>query len=94
MLRWLNPAYVASWYVEMLLRSMSNFVLAISLWIAGLTALYATSDSGNWLASFEKAISNFFALQPGGLIVELVGLIGLLHLGVLIAHFYSVISRR
>ena len=100
MLRWLNPAYVASWYFEMLMRSMSNFVLAILLWIAGLTALYAThSASGNWLVGLEKAILNFFAIQSGtpdlgGLLVELVGLVGLLHLGVLIAHFYAVISRR
>ncbi len=93
-LRWLNPAYLVSWYVEMLLRSMSYFALAILLWIAGLTALYATSDSEKWLAALEKAISSFFALQTGGLTVELIGLIGLLHLGILIAHFYAVISRR
>jgi len=99
-LRWLNPAYVIAWYVDLLLRSMSFFVGAISSWILALTALYSLQfKPPDWSKGFECAIVSFFSIQfslgnISSILVELVGLVGLLHVGVLIAHLYAVVSRR
>ncbi len=98
-LRWLNPAYIIAWYVEFLLRSISSFAIAIATWIFVLTLLYAYSIPTSWSTSLHLAISSFVSMQSpeGGLkgaLLLLAGTAGLLHLGVLIAHLYAVVSRR
>lgn len=99
-LRWLNPAYLLACYVDILLRSMSVFLVAIALWIIMLTVLYALQFTPiDWSTGFHHAVVNFFSMQPpddkvrGGFVLFAI-LAGVLHVGVLIAHLYAVASRR
>jgi hypothetical protein len=99
-LRWLNPFYVVSWYVEFLLRSLPGFLVAISVWLSALTVLFTMcGNAPGWRMGFYYALVSFFAMQPPiegvkGPIVVFAILGGVLHVGVLISHLYSIVSRR
>jgi hypothetical protein len=103
--RWLNPVYMIAWYVEFLLKSVPGFLSAIAAWLFGLTFLYATTTFQrrfDWNFAFQNALVSFFSIQPPGdtsihfnfFVVALAILGGVLHIGVLISHLYTIVSRR
>jgi hypothetical protein len=74
-LRWFNPFYWIVCYIHGLLKSIPVFVLAIIVWVAGLSILYTSTSpdkSLNSCAGFyrgvEDAVTSFFSL--GGPIRE------------------------
>lgn len=99
-LRWMNPAYLVAWYVELLLRSMPGFLVAIVIWIASLALMHTTRLGGSrgWETAFKSATISFFSMQPLDEVVNSIVILGILggvlHLGVLISHLYAIVSRR
>jgi hypothetical protein len=102
-IRWFNPAYIVAWYVEFLLRSIPGFLLAIVVWILGLSVLYGTTTrpAPTLSSAVENAFVSFFSMQPpndmtgisfGFVVLAILG--GVLHVGVLISHLYAIVSRR
>jgi hypothetical protein len=65
-LRWLNPIYGLASYMHLLLGSMPFFVLALVVWIAGLTTLFTIAGREPEKLSvhqgLEDAVSSFFSV--------------------------------
>jgi hypothetical protein len=68
-LRWLNPFYWLACYIHGLLKSIPVFVMALVLWVVGLSILYtATSPdsslnmSEGFYRGVEDAVSSFFSI--------------------------------
>jgi len=65
-LRWLNPFYWVASYVHFLLKSTSLFVLALVLWVCGLSILFTltspVSQSATLHHGIEDAVSSFFSV--------------------------------
>jgi hypothetical protein len=109
-LRHLNPVYWVAWYVSFLLRSIPFFVLMVLLWLIVLTwgfhslEVPTPKNSLDWLKSAEAAFSCFVSIgaplhaDVNAPLVSTLACLGMgsgfLHLGILISHLYSVVSRK
>jgi len=89
------------WYAEFLLASFPIFILAILLWLAASSMAWWFIE-GDWKSAISGVWSAFFSgteakeTSPWALLgvsCVIVGA-GFFHLGVLVAYFYSLISRR
>ena len=89
------------WYAEFLLASFPIFILAILLWLTASSMAWwfiegdwKTAISGVWSAFFSGTEAKETSPWPLlGVSCVIVGA-GFFHLGVLVAYFYSLISRR
>lgn len=63
-LRWLNPFYWVTCYMHGLLRSFPVFLLALLMWIGGLSVLYTVAGKADSkpVQGFEDAVSSFFSV--------------------------------
>lgn len=65
-LRWLNPFYWATCYLHGLLRSFPVFLLALVLWVVGLSLLFTATNEDNRQVTFsmgmQDAVSSFFSV--------------------------------
>jgi len=88
-------------YVEFLMRSFPNFLLAIVAWMLPLGVILAM-DPGveNGQQVVEATINAFFANNPHtGEIVTMIfttvaAVAGIAHLGIFISHLYTLVSKR
>jgi len=97
-------------YVELLLSSFATFLIAIGVWIVALTFLYVWAGAGHsWTIAFEDALTSFFSiggpfheeasnkfpLTTGYVSIVCLAIIsGFVHLGILVSHLYSLITRK
>jgi hypothetical protein len=100
---------VFPWYVEKLVASFPLFLGCIAMWILLLGGLFAWRSSAAWHHGIADAYATFLSIQPPddpavwkvedgwnwgfSIIAVTIGL-GFLHLGILISHIYSFISRK
>jgi hypothetical protein len=100
---------VFPWYVEKLVASFPMFLGCIAMWILCLGGCFAWLGSMNWDRGIADAFATFLSIQPPGdgavwkveegwtwgfsLIAVTIGL-GFVHLGILLSHVYSLISRK
>lgn len=93
------PIYVIRCYVAYLLGSILRFVVAIGAWILLLTGLYTLNSNVSLSCAFESGFISFIAIQPNTpdpnfAVTILAMLSGVTHLGILISHLYSLVSRK
>jgi len=94
-----KPLEIFPWYVEKLVASFRIFLFAIVAWL-GAASMSWWFIEGNWKAAISGVWSAFFsgtAATSSWPLISLSCLIiasGFLHLGVLVAYIYSLISRR
>lgn len=94
-------------YFEFILSSIPNFISSMLLWMILLTIAYTLVLDGSIMAGIESALTSF--LSPGGPIafqkdevesglhagiICMAIALGSLHLGVFVAHLYSIIARK
>ena len=93
------PIFGIRWYVTNLLNSIPWFVVAIGAWILFLTGLYILFGHVSLSCAFKSGFISFIAIQPNtpdpnfGVTI-LAMLSGVTHLGILISHLYSLVSRK
>jgi hypothetical protein len=93
------PIYGIRWYVAYLLGSIRRFVLMIGAWIVSLTGLYVLAGNVSLSCAFKSGFISFIAIQPNTPdpnfgVTLLAMLSGVTHLGILISHLYSLVSRK
>lgn len=97
-------------YLGFLLRSFPRFAISLSLWIVGLGLLHWAVGAQSPSAGIGDAYVSFFGIQPSGddhlwapgnnlwskgfAVVALTIASGFVHLGVFIAHLYTLVSRK
>jgi len=92
-------SYPVRWYVEFLLGSTLRFVIAMVVWIFVLTGLFAATGIA-WPACLEATFSSFIGIQPPtqdhhNLPITILAMVsGAGHLGILISHLYTMVSRK
>jgi hypothetical protein len=106
---WFIPFWPLRWYVEKLVGSLPAFVMMVLAWPFVFGALSNLMEAGfknsaDWKFwdHIAHAYFTFFGLQPpefpaewkAGLLTVLIVLAGFLHLGIFIAHLYTLIMRR
>lgn len=105
--RWAWIVWPVRWYVDLLLNSISTFVLMIILWIVVFTFLFAMFPHLGYDHSIfhglKDAITSFVGVQPahersGSVAIDLLSMfasvLGFVHLGIFVSHIYSIMVRR
>jgi hypothetical protein len=104
-----KPLEIFPWYVEKLVASFPLFLVSIFFWVVFLGLAYAWASGMPLDRGLANAFSSFFSIEPPSdealwkppdgwngpfwLVALTVGL-GFVHLGILISHLYSIISRK
>ena len=105
-----DPTYWIAWYINLLLKSIWIYLIAVALWVVGLGFLFKWSYP-NKLTSIPQGISTAIIMFTGGtvhglnehgtsgnsrfiVVACLAVLSGLAHFGILLSHIYSRISRK
>jgi hypothetical protein len=100
---WTWPLGAFLMYAEYLLGSIQRLIAAVLLWTLFYSFLFKAVEWSliSWWSSMSCAVISFFGLQPPDgakgsvLIVSVFAIIlGFVHLGIFISHFYSMIARR
>jgi hypothetical protein len=101
---WFIPFWPLRWYVEKLVGSFPAFVMMVLAWpfLFGVLSNLMEMEAGFKWDYVAHAYFTFFGLQPlefpaewkAGLLAVLIVLTGFLHLGIFIAHLYTLIMRR
>ncbi len=104
-----RPLQVFPWYVEKLVSSFSLFLVAIVLWILILGGLYKLVGGITYSQGLADAFVSFVGIGPSGdekiwkteygwnlpfWLVAFTLVLGFVHLGILISHLYSLVSRK
>ena len=104
-----RPIVLFPWYAEKLLESFPVFLGAIATWVVALGLMFHLTGGVSLDRGIADALTSFLGVQPpsdDGLwkstqgwngafsVIALAVTAGVFHLGILISHLYSLISRR